>query len=138
VTRYNKRISGPLLDRIDIFVDVPRVEYEKLADDRQGEGSDSVRARVEAARQIQRQRFDGRGPACNADATAVEVKEFCHVEPSAQGLLRTAMKQLSLSARGFHRILKVGRTIADLDGSDLIRSHHLAEAIQYRPRSLVQ
>ncbi len=136
VTRYNKRISGPLLDRIDIFVDVPRVEYEKLADDRQGEGSDSVRARVEAARQIQRQRFDGRGPTCNADATAVEVKEFCRVEPSAQGLLRTAMKQLSLSARGFHRILKVGRTIADLDGSELIRSHHLAEAIQYRPRTV--
>ncbi|MBM4444166.1 MAG: YifB family Mg chelatase-like AAA ATPase [Chloroflexi bacterium] len=136
VTRYNKRISGPLLDRIDIFVDVPRVEYEKLADDRQGEGSDSVRARVEAARQIQRQRFDGRVPACNADATAVEVKEFCRVEPSAQGLLRTAMKQLSLSARGFHRILKVGRTIADLEGSELIRSHHLAEAVQYRPRTV--
>jgi magnesium chelatase family protein len=138
VTRYNKRISGPLLDRIDIFVDVPRVEYEKLADDRLGESSENVRARVETARQIQRQGFDGRGPACNADATAVEVKEFCRVEPSAQGLLRSAMKQLSLSARGFHRILKVGRTIADLEGSEVIGSHHLAEAIQYRPRSLMQ
>jgi magnesium chelatase family protein len=136
VTRYSKRISGPLLDRIDIFVDVPRVEYEKLADDRLGESSEKVRARVEIARQIQRERFDGRGPACNADATALEVKEFCQVEPSAQGLLRTAMKQLSLSARGFHRILKVARTIADLESAPVIQTHHLAESIQYRPRSL--
>jgi magnesium chelatase family protein len=137
VTRYSKRISGPMLDRIDIFVDVPRVEYEKLADDRLGESSEKVRARVEIARQIQRERFDGRGPACNADATAVEVKEFCQVEPSAQGLLRTAMKQLSLSARGFHRILKIARTIADLESAPAIETHHLAEAIQYRPRSLL-
>jgi magnesium chelatase family protein len=126
-----------MLDRIDIFVDVPRVEYEKLADDRLGESSEKVRARVEIARQIQRERFDGRGPACNADATAVEVKEFCQVEPSAQGLLRTAMKQLSLSARGFHRILKIARTIADLESAPAIETHHLAEAIQYRPRSLL-
>lgn len=137
VTRYSKRISGPMLDRIDIFVDVPRVEYEKLADDRLGESSEKVRARVEIARQIQRERFDGRGPTCNADATAVEVKEFCQVEPSAQGLLRTAMKQLSLSARGFHRILKIARTIADLESAPVIETHHLAEAIQYRPRSLL-
>ncbi|MCX5990787.1 MAG: YifB family Mg chelatase-like AAA ATPase [Chloroflexi bacterium] len=138
VTRYSKRISGPLIDRIDIFVDVPRVEYEKLADDRQDEGSEQVRARVEMARQIQRERFNGKGLCCNADATAVEVKEFCQVEPSAQGLLKTAMKQLSLSARGFHRILKIARTIADLESADVIKAHHLAEAIQYRPRSLSQ
>ncbi len=138
VTRYSKRISGPLLDRIDIYVEVPRIEYEKLADDRLGETSEKVRARVEAARQIQRERFDGRGPACNADATAVEVREFCQVEPSAQGLLRAAMKQLSLSARGFHRILKIARTIADLENASVIQTHHLAEAIQYRPRSLTQ
>ncbi|MDM7998752.1 MAG: YifB family Mg chelatase-like AAA ATPase [Dehalococcoidia bacterium] len=136
VARYTKRISGPLLDRIDVFVEVPRVDYEKLADDALGESSETVRARVEAARQIQRERFNGRGTACNADATAVEVREFCQVEPAAQGLLRTAMKQLSLSARGFHRILKVARTIADLDGSSTIKTHHLAEAIQYRPRGL--
>ena len=73
---------------------------------------------------------------CNADATAMEVREFCHVEPSAQSLLRTAMKQLSLSARGFHRILKVARTIADLEGTSTIKTQHLAEAIQYRPRGL--
>jgi magnesium chelatase family protein len=136
VARYTKRISGPLLDRIDVFVEVPRVEYEKLADDTVGESSQKVRARVEAARQVQRERFDGRGVACNADASALEVRDFCHVEPSAQSLLRTAMKQLSLSARGFHRILKVARTIADLDGSGTIKTQHLAEAIQYRPRDL--
>ena len=137
VTRYSKRISGPLLDRIDIFVDVPRVEYEKLADDRFGESSEKVCARVEGARQIQRERFKGTRLASNADATPVEVREFCQVEPSAQGLLRTAMKQLSLSARAFHRILKLARTIADLEDAPIIKAHHLAEAIQYRPRSLV-
>ena len=88
VTRYTKRISGPLLDRIDIFVEVPRVEYEKLADETVGETSQKVRARVEAARQVQRERFNGRDVACNADATALEVREFCQVEPSAQSLLR--------------------------------------------------
>jgi len=137
VTRYRKRISGPLLDRIDIFVDVPRVEYEKLSDDRVGEGSEKVRTRVEKARQVQRERFKGTRLASNADATPVEVREFCQVEPSAQGLLRTAMKQLSLSARAFHRILKLARTIADLEDAPIIKAHHLAEAIQYRPRSLV-
>jgi magnesium chelatase family protein len=101
-----------------------------------GERSQKVRARVEAARQVQRERFDGRGVACNADASALEVRDFCHIEPSAQSLLRTAMKQLSLSARGFHRILKVARTIADLDGAGTIKTQHLAESIQYRPRDL--
>jgi len=137
VTRYGKRISGPLLDRIDIFVDVPRVEYEKLSDDRVGESSERVRIRVDGARQIQRERFKGTRLASNADATPIEVREFCQVEPSAQGLLRTAMKQLSLSARAFHRILKLARTIADLEDAPIIKAHHLAEAIQYRPRSLV-
>jgi magnesium chelatase family protein len=137
ITRYQKRISGPLLDRIDIFVDVPRIEYEKLADDRVGESSEKVRTRAERARQIQRERFKGTRLASNADATPVEVREFCQVEPSAQGLLRTAMKQLSLSARAFHRILKLARTIADLEDAPIIKAHHLAEAIQYRPRGLV-
>lgn len=136
VARYAKRISGPLLDRVDIFVDVPRIEYEKLADGRAGEPSERVRARVEAARQAQRERFGGRGPACNADARAPEVRDLCQPEPSAMSLLRTAMRQLSLSARGFHRILKVARTIADLDGSAVIRTRHVAEAVQYRPRGL--
>jgi magnesium chelatase family protein len=137
ITRYQKRISGPLLDRIDIYIDVPRVEYEKLADDRLGEGSKEVQARVESARQIQRERFQKTKIVWNAEMTPVEVREFCHVEPSTQSLLRAAMKQLSLSARAFHRILKLSRTIADLEGATDIEPSHLAEAIQYRPKSLV-
>lgn len=134
VSRYQKRISGPLLDRIDIFVEVPRIDYEKLADDRMGESSEVVRQRVEQARSIQRQRFNGTKLASNADMTPLEVREFCQVEPSAQSLLQAAMKQLFLSARAFHRILKLARTIADLGGAESITASHLAEAIQYRPR----
>ena len=136
VTRYTRRISGPLLDRIDIFVEVPRIEYEKLADERVAEASEEVRARVEAARRVQRERWSGRGVACNADARAPDVRELCQVEPSARDLLRTAMRQLSLSARGFHRILKVARTVADLEGAGPVGARHVAEAVQYRPRAL--
>ena len=135
VSRYQKRISGPLLDRIDIFVEVPRVDYEKLADDRMGEASEAVRQRVENARSVQRQRFNGTKMACNADMTPLEVREFCRVEPSAQSLLQAAMKQLYFSARAFHRILKLARTIADLAGVENIAASHLAEEIQYRPRA---
>jgi magnesium chelatase family protein len=135
VSRYQKRISGPLLDRIDIFVEVPRIDYEKLADDRMGESSEVVRQRVEQARSIQRQRFNGTKLASNADMTPLEVREFCQVESSAQSLLQAAMKQLFLSARAFHRILKLARTIADLAGVENISASHLAEAIQYRPRA---
>ena len=134
VSRYQKRISGPLLDRIDIFVEVPRIDYEKLADDRMGESSEVVRQRVEQARSIQRERFNGTKLASNADMTPLEVREFCQVESSAQSLLQAAMKQLFLSARAFHRILKLARTIADLAGAESISASHLAEAIQYRPR----
>jgi len=136
ISRYQKRISGPLLDRIDIFIEVPRVEYEKLTDDTLGESSERVRARVEAARQIQQRRFEGTKLMCNTEMTPIEVKEFCRVDPSAQSLLRTAMKQLHLTARAFHRVLKLARTIADLDGTDIIKANHLAEALQYRQRSL--
>ena len=134
VSRYQKRISGPLLDRIDIFVEVPRVDYEKLTDDTSGESSESVRQRVEAARGIQKQRLDGTGLVCNADMTPLEVREFCRVEPAAQGLLQAATNQMHLSARAFHRILKLSRTVADLDGSGTIAANHLAESLQYRPR----
>ncbi|TET14619.1 MAG: ATP-binding protein [Dehalococcoidia bacterium] len=137
ISRYQKRISGPLLDRIDIFVQVPRIEYEKLTEERLGEGSDAVRLRVERARHIQQERFQGAKLTCNAEMTPVEVREFCQVGAEAQGLLRAAMKQLALSARAFHRILKLARTIADLTDAQTISASHLAEAIQYRPRSLV-
>jgi len=135
VSRYQKRISGPLLDRIDIFVEVPRIDYEKLADDRLGESSAVVQQRVEGARSLQRQRFNGTKLACNADMTPLEVREFCQVESSAQSLLQAAMKQLCLSARAFHRILKLARTISDLAAAETISTSHLAEAIQYRPRA---
>jgi magnesium chelatase family protein len=135
VTRYQRRISGPFIDRVDIFVEVPHIEYEKLADKRLGESSEKVRARVEAARAIQQRRFKGRKISCNAEMMPAEVREFCGMDDSAQNLLKAAMKQLYLSARAFHRILKLARTIADLEGADTIRANHLAEAVQYRPRS---
>ena len=111
------------------------MEYEKLTDDNIGETSDIVQNRVQAARQIQQKRFRSTGLVCNNDMTPVEVKEFCQVEPAAQSLLRTAMKQLYLTARGFHHILKLSRTIADLDGANIIKANHMAEALQYRQRS---
>jgi len=138
ISRYQKRISGPLLDRIDIFVQVPRIEYEKLTEERMGESSEEVRSRVKRARSIQQQRFQGTKLTCNAEMTPVEVRDFCQVEAEAQSLLRAAMKQLALSARAFHRILKLARTIADLAGATTIGASHLAEALQYRPRSLMQ
>ncbi|MGD0116286.1 MAG: ATP-binding protein [Dehalococcoidia bacterium] len=136
VSRYQKRISGPLLDRIDIFVEVPRVEYEKLAAMSPGELSTSVRGRVEAVRRRQTARFNGTRLTCNAEMTPTEVREYCQARLSepATGLLRLAMNQLGLSARAFHRVLKLARTIADLAGSDEIGPSHLAEAVQYRHR----
>ncbi|MFC1966448.1 YifB family Mg chelatase-like AAA ATPase [Chloroflexota bacterium] len=137
VSRYQRRISGPLIDRVDIFVEVPHIDYEKLADGRLGEKSEHVQNRVIAARSLQHQRLSGTRLTCNTEMTPIEVREFCLVEESAQSLLKAAMKQLYLSARAFHRILKLARTIADLENSDTIKAHHLAEAIQYRPRSLL-
>ena len=137
VSRYQKRISGPFIDRVDIFVEVPHIDYEKLADNRLGEKSEAVQTRVQAARHRQQGRFEGTRLTCNTEMTPVEVREFCQVEDQAQSLLKAAMKQLYLSARAFHRILKLARTIADLENADIIKANHLAEAIQYRPRRMV-
>jgi magnesium chelatase family protein len=137
VSRYQRRISGPFMDRVDIFVEVPHIDYEKLADSRIGETSEKVQDRVITARTIQRKRFKGTRIVCNAEMTPTEVREFCRTEDAAQSLLKAATKQLYLSARAFHRILKLAQTIADLDSADIIKAHHLAEAIQYRPRSQV-
>lgn len=134
IARYQKRISGPLLDRIDIHVEVPRVDYEKLADKRQVESSAIIRARIQVARERQLQRFRGSTLTCNAEMGPSEVHAFCEVDEAGQKLLKTAMQQLHLSARSYHRILKLARTIADLAASDTIAANHLAEAIQYRPR----
>lgn len=140
IARYQKRISGPLLDRIDIHITVPRVDYEKLSGNRIGESSAVIRARVEKARELQRKRFEGNvndGATqlqANADMGPAEVRQFCELEEAGKQLMRAAMKQMNLSARAYHRILKLARTIADLAESEKIETHHLAEAVQYRPR----
>jgi magnesium chelatase family protein len=137
VLRYQKRISGPLLDRIDIHIQVPRVDYEKLSGDRLSEKSETIRARVEKARAKQRARFAGSNLQCNGDMGPGEVRQFCEVDSAGKNLLRAAMQQMQLSARAYHRILKLARTIADLAESDKIETPHLAEAIQYRPRKQI-
>jgi magnesium chelatase family protein len=147
VTKYQKRISGPLLDRIDIHIEVPRVDYEKLSADRVGESSESIRQRVQAARNIQQARFTNHSITqssnhpmdivCNADMRVGEIRQFCRLQDEGQRLMRAAMTQLNLSARAYHRILKLARTIADLAGSEEIQSVHLAEALQYRPKLML-
>jgi magnesium chelatase family protein len=138
VRRYQQRLSGPLLDRIDIHVDVPRVDYDKLTDDRRGEPSAAIRKRVEAARERQRARFHAEPRLqANADMGPSDIRSYCRPEPAGQQLLNTTLRQMQLSARAYHRILKLGRTIADLSGSETIKVEHLAEAIQYRPRKVL-
>jgi len=137
ISRYHKRISGPLLDRIDIFVDVPHVDYEKLTEIKPAEASEKVRERVKTAHKIQLERFSGTTLTCNAAMTPKEIKAFCILEAPAQSLLRTAMKQLHLTARSFHRVLKLSRTIADLENSEGIKTHHVAEALQYRHKEII-
>src|ERR1022692_507877 len=133
VQKYLNRISGPLLDRIDIHVEVVPVAFTELTNTRLSETSDKIRERVIAARQIQEKRFEGQnGIYCNAQMSSKQVRDICVITTAGQNLLKTAMERLSLSARAYDRILKVSRTIADLAASDDIKIEHLAEAIQYR------
>lgn len=133
IHKYIGKISGPLLDRVDIHVEVPAVKYNALSAKKTGETSQMIRERVINARKIQAKRFEGRkGLYCNADMETKEIKEFCAIDESGAELLKMAMNKLGLSARAYDRILKVSRTIADLSGSESIRSEHLSEAIQYR------
>ena len=131
--RYLGKISGPLLDRIDIHVEVTPVLFEKLSDERKGEGSMDIRKRVTAAREIQTQRFEGLDTVhYNAQMNTKQIREFCKLDQASLALLKNAMERLNLSARAYDRILKVARTIADLEDVGTIKGHHIGEAIQYR------
>jgi magnesium chelatase family protein len=133
VQKYMGRVSGPLLDRIDLHVEVPAVRYRDLADRRAGEPSSAIRERVARAREIQRARFEGRADIhANAHMAPRDLKEFCSVSEGSDALLRTAIARLGLSARAYHRVIKIGRTIADLEGGGDITTAHVSEAIQYR------
>jgi len=133
VQKYLSRISGPLLDRIDIHIEITPVPFEKLSEAQKSESSSVIRERVIAARKIQEERFkDMEGIYCNAQMQPKHLKIYCALDQQSSELLKTAMNRLNLSARAYDRILKVSRTIADLDNSENIRSHHIAEAINYR------
>ena len=132
IQNYVSRISGPLLDRIDIQVEVPAVKYAELANETTGEPSAHVQERVEKARHIQQQRFAGTAIHANASMESKQIREYCQIDSQAQELLRVAINQLGLSARAYDRILKVARTIADLDRNPHIEAVHVSEAIQYR------
>ncbi|HEX2612375.1 MAG TPA: YifB family Mg chelatase-like AAA ATPase [Fibrobacteria bacterium] len=133
IARYRGRISGPLLDRIDLHLEVPSLGVEEVIADRWEESSESIRARVLAARAVQHERFrDQAGVHCNAHMATREIRRHCTLTPGCKGLLRGAVESLGLSARAFDRILKVARTVADLDGCEALAERHIAEAIHYR------
>jgi magnesium chelatase family protein len=132
IHRYRRRVSGPLLDRIDIHVEVPAVPYKELSKDYSGESSKNIRARVQQARQIQLERFKNDNIYSNSKMRSKHIKKYCILQPDAQDILESAMHKLGLSARAYTRVLKVSRTIADLANSEQIHAEHISEAIQYR------
>jgi magnesium chelatase family protein len=132
IQRYVAKISGPLLDRIDIHIDVPAVKYADLAGKPPGEGSAEIRERVTEARAIQQQRFRGQYIYCNAQMSPRQIRSYCEIGDDSRRHLEHAMTKMGLSARAYDRILKVSRTLADLDHRPNIEAHHISEAIQYR------
>ncbi|MBW2129300.1 MAG: YifB family Mg chelatase-like AAA ATPase [Deltaproteobacteria bacterium] len=132
IQRYRSKISGPLMDRIDIHTDVPAVPFKDLASEDAGETSAEILGRVKKAREIQKERFSRLKVHVNADMESRHIRRYCSLEAGSMDLLENAMDRFALSARAHARILKISRTIADLEGSPEIRSHHVAEAIQYR------
>ncbi|MDO8443949.1 MAG: YifB family Mg chelatase-like AAA ATPase [bacterium] len=137
VIRYQKKVSGPILDRIDIHIEVPRIKYDKLASEKVAEESAKVKERVESARQKQKERFKGTKIKSNAKMGVKEVKKYCRLDDDAEKLIGAAVDSMKLSARVYHRLLKLARTIADLENSENIKPNHIAEALQYRPKEKV-
>lgn len=130
--RYMNKLSGPLLDRIDIHIEVQKVEFEQLSDKRKGESSIQIRERVLKAREVQQERYKNLEISYNAQMGPKEIERYCELDEASQNLIKNAMEKLNLSARAYDRILKVARTIADLEQSERLQSYHIAEAIQYR------
>lgn len=134
IIKYQKRISGPLLDRIDLVIEVPRVDVQKLISIREGEPSDSIRKRVILARETQTRRFADQHIFTNAEMSSQLIEKYCMIDEQTTHLLKSAITSMKLSARGYTRILKLSRTIADLMGSEKIQLEHVAEAVQYRQK----
>jgi magnesium chelatase family protein len=132
VKKYFSRLSGPLLDRIDLHVEVPPVQYRDLASAVPAESSAAIRTRINATRAVQQQRYAADGIFCNAHMLPRHLRTACQLEAGGRQLLEAAMRRLGLSARGHDRVLKVARTIADLAGAEAIAAEHVAEAVQYR------
>lgn len=130
--RYLSKVSGPLLDRVDIHIEVPPVDFESLSDDERGEKSADIKKRVNKARLIQQKRLEGTGITCNAHMTASQTRDFCKLTDDAKNMLKVVFDRLSLSARAYDKILRVARTIADLEESETVNEEHVAEAVQYR------
>ncbi len=137
ILNYSKKISGPIIDRIDLHIEVPRIKFDKLSDDTKGESSSSIKARVERTRKIQKTRFKNMPFITNSEMSSEAVKRFCSLEENSKQLLKNAVEQMHLSARSYFRILKLARTIADLEENEIIQDKHIAEALQYRPKTLV-
>ena len=137
IIKYKRKLSGPLLDRIDLHVEAPRLKYEEMAKEPSGETSADVRKRVVAARELQTLRFEREGIISNREMTVKHIKKYCALDDTAEKMIKSAVSGMGLSARTYHRILKISRTIADLENSENIKPQHLAEALQYRPREEV-
>jgi magnesium chelatase family protein len=132
IQSYRSRVSGPLMDRIDIHIEVPAIKFNEIASDVSGEPSSSIRERVTRARSVQQERFKSDGIYANAHMKPRHIRKYCKIDADSQRLMESAMNRLGLSARAFNRILKVSRTIADIEGSERIATEHISEAIQYR------
>ena len=132
IQRYVAKISGPLLDRIDIHIDVPAVKFAELSNDEPAESSATIRERVMQTRRLQLERFQGEKIYCNAQMSPRLIRKLCLIDSRSKAMLENALTRLGLSARAYDRILKVSRTLADLEGKENIEPHHVSEAIQYR------